>query len=196
MREVAYALAYWSSEYQSLGKLGNTTDNTLQEILTKISPIAKNHSFKPGIIVDRMEEITQLEKYQNFVLQPTHINLDQLAQLAITAYLSTSNFTLLHGVTSCHALRVIFPWISDKELALRYFWQAFVVAYLSTGSLSLENKISETQRDNDWNKILSLGCTASDDHDIKLIYSCWSEYHHYGNQEYLMAASQVAGISL
>ena len=189
--EVAYALAYWSSDYQTLGTLSSSIENTLPGILAEISPIGRNHTFGPGIIVDRMAEIAQLENYQRFVFQPTNITPEQLAQLAIKAYLLTGDFTLLHGVTGCHALRIIFPWVSHKELALRYFWQAFVVAYLSTGSISLENKMIEAQRINGWDEIISKGCSSSNDHVIKIIYTCWSEYQHYGNQEYLAAASQA-----
>lgn len=190
-REVAYALAYWSSDFQTLGTLSSSIENTLPEILAEISPVGRNHTFGPGIIVDRMAEIAQHKNYQRFVFQPTNITLDQLAKLTIKAYLLTDDFTLLHGVTGCHALRIIFPWISPKELALRYFWQAFVVAYLSTGSISLENKMTEDQRINDWGEILSKGCSSRNDHDIKIVYTCWSEYQHYENQEYLAVANQA-----
>jgi hypothetical protein len=190
-REIAYALAYWSSDYQPLGALSASLDNTLPEIIDEMSSIGENHTFGPGIIVDRMVEIAQLVNYQKSVFQPTNITLDQLAHLAIKAYLLTNDFTLLHGVTGCHALRIILSWISHRELALRCFWQAFVVAYLSTGSIPLVNKNAKAQKINDWDEIISKGRSSSNDHVIKIVYTCWSEHQHYENQEYLAAASRA-----
>ena len=194
-REVAYALAYWSSEYQTLGTLNPSIEGSLTKILSEISLIGRNHIFAPGIIVDRMAEISLLEKYQYSVFQPTNITLDQLARLAIKAYLLTNDFTLLHGVTGCHALRIILPWVSHKELALRYFWQAFVVAYLSTGSISFDNKLATVRRTNDWDEILTRGRSSNNSHVIKIVNTCWSEYQHYEDSEYLAAASQAVKLN-
>jgi len=193
--EVAYALAYWSSEYLTLGELSTPIEGTLTEILTEISPLGRNHNFAPGIIVDRMVEISQLEAYQNTAFQPTSITLDELAQLAIKGYLLTKDFTLLHGVTGCHALRIILPWVPQHELALRYFWQAFVVAYLSTGSISLENELVAVPGKNSWDEILTKGRSSNNSHVIKIVNTCWSEYQHYGNPEYLAAARQAVRLN-
>jgi hypothetical protein len=51
----------------------------------------------------------------------------------IRAYAATGNFTLLHGVTACHAARLLARFARDRDAALRRLWAALVAAYMGEG---------------------------------------------------------------
>ena len=51
--------------------------------------------------------------------------LDVLCDASITEYLDGMSFTALHLVTSCHALRLLLPTLTDAAAALRAFWPAW-----------------------------------------------------------------------
>ena len=188
--EIAFALAFWSSEFQPLGKLSETVDKSLLEILTDMIPIARSHEFKKGLIVDHMVEIAELESYKKAIFQPKNIKLKDIADLAINAFLGTSSFTILHGVTACHAMRIILPFIENKNIAIRYYWQGFLTAYLSTGAVEILDK-KNINKYNSFSEIKELICSEISDHDVKMVYTCFSEYKEYGSKEYLDAANKV-----
>ena len=194
--EIAFALAFWSSEYQYLGELSEIIENrNLLEILTEMSNIAKDHKFQKGLIVDRMVEISNLESYKKASFQPKNIKLKDIADLAITAFLGTSSFTILHGVTACHAMRVILPFIEEEktETAIRYYWQGFLTAYLSTGAIDIDIDTSKINynRYSNFSDIRKNIVSEISDHDIKMVYTCISEYNIYGSKEYLEAANKI-----
>lgn len=190
--EVAAALAYWAAEYEPLGPLGESVDKEPIEILQEVAPIGKNHSFSPGIIVDKMREIVALESFQQQAIQPKNLSFETLAKIAIDAFSASNSFTLLHGVTSLHALRVILPKIENQEAVLPYFWQAFVVAYLSTGSVNIDHpKTDGVTVEESWEEILKKATQSTEEHTIKMVYTCWSEYNHYQLEEYKIVASQL-----
>jgi len=91
--EIAFALAFWASEYHSLGEISKTVDKHLLEILTEMAPITKEHEFGKGLIVDRMVEISKLPAFKKAKIQPNEIKLKDIAYLAINAFLGTSSFS-------------------------------------------------------------------------------------------------------
>ncbi|WGL16051.1 questin oxidase family protein [Microbulbifer bruguierae] len=127
-------------------------------------------------------------------IQPQQLALQDIAQVAIRTYLGTRDFTLLHGVTGCHALRVILPYCTDRATALRYFWQGFIIAYLSTGPKTIRPVATEeTESIKDISKrqaaIRESALNSDDDHVIKLSYSALEEFHYYGDNKYLQVFS-------
>lgn len=75
--------------------------------------------------------------------------------------------------------------------ALRCYWQALLVAYLSTGSVDLSKQVPEDQSPSSWEEITKKAITSNDEHVIKIIYTCWQESLHYDNKDYQNAAQMV-----
>ena len=188
--EIAFALAYWSSEFQALGSLGEASDDSPLEIMASCSEAIKARCFTGGIIIDQMVAISKYEKFQQAVCYPATLSLEQLSKLAIQAYLATDNFTLLHGVTGLFAFRLLQPYLSNFDEALKYFWQAFLIAFLSTKT-TLEITGDKDMEVGDWKPILEKACQSNNDHVIKMVYTCRQEFQHSNNPDYFTAAQQV-----
>ncbi|MCO7226394.1 questin oxidase family protein [Pleionea sp. CnH1-48] len=192
--EMAIALAYWSAEFQPFELCNDKTEETLEDILIRLAPIGVKHSFSPGIIIDRMNEVGNLLKQDAVVFQPQDITFASLRKLCLKAFYLQNDFTLLHTVTGCHAFSTILQYIDDESLALRELWKAIVVAYLSTG-LPFDNKEVEPEvQDCDFDSIIKKALASTDSHQIKLVYSCLSEYSKYGDSLYYLIARRAVKI--
>ncbi|WDE08849.1 questin oxidase family protein [Thalassomonas viridans] len=191
--EVAVALAYWCAEFQKFELSDAKTGDTLESILAKLAPIGVNHTFSPGIIVDRMNEISRVLGEGNYRIQPENMTFSELRALCVKAFYLKNNFTLLHTVTGCHAFSVILPYLSDVDSALKAFWQSVLVAYLSTG-LAFENRQpAYANHDIDFEAVIAKALQSDDSHVIKLVYSCFCEYKKRREKIYFMVANRAVG---
>jgi hypothetical protein len=174
--EMAIALAYWCAEYQSFELSIETSNESLEEILTRLAPIGVNHNFSPGIIVNRMSEVGSLLKHENSVIQPHTVNLSDLKKFALKTFCTKDNFTLLHTVTGCHAFSFIMPYIENVDVALRELWKSILVAYLSTGLDYVDEEIKKSEKIIDFPLVINSALKSNDSHVIKLVYTCFCEY--------------------
>lgn len=124
--ETAIALSYLANEYQSLGALSDpephrTDQNTtvFNEIIQFIRthPELSQQPLKAPNIIVRLDKVAALPAFHEVIAQlntcqPT---LEELQSFSLSLYLSTFDFTALHCVTSCHALRRIFEFIEPKR---------------------------------------------------------------------------------
>ncbi len=189
--EIALALAYWTVEHQPLLGVGEqTTPETVPQIAaTTAQAVAGNH-FRPGIIIDRMNEIAALRSVRRSCLQPEHIDLQDLAEFALDVYAARDDFTLLHLVTACHAARIVLPFADDATLATRYLWEALLIAYLTTspsGTVEIGSTAALWSLDphHSWQPCLQAAITSKDDHIIKLTYTAWQEFQRTRDPLYL-----------
>ncbi|MFV8781309.1 questin oxidase family protein [Microbulbifer sp. SA54] len=188
LEEIAMGLAYWNQEYHALPGSNEETSETAEAVLTRVAKTFPDVALAPGNIADHMQCVTRQPGWLDTPVQPKHLSLQDIAHVALNAYLSTGDFTLLHGVTGCHALRLILPHCQQPELALRFFWQGLVIAYLSTGPKDLTTReeqkalepISERQQ-----ALKSQALGSEDDHVIKLAYSALEEYGFYQDEAYM-----------
>lgn len=182
--EIATALAYWCAEYQPFELNEKISNESAENILARLAPYGEKHQFLPGIIVDRMSEIGTLLKHNNSVIQPSIMNMTTLRELTITLFYLHENFTLLHTVTGCHALSIILPYFDDQQIAIKEFWKAIVVAYLSTGIGYQQQEVHIEDANIDFSPIIKGALLSDDSHIIKLIYTCVSEYKRCKNPLY------------
>jgi hypothetical protein len=189
--EIAISLAYWCAEFQAIDLCDETTNDTLAVILTKLAPLGVNHAFSPGIIVDRMTEICALLKQGKCKVQPKTINLAEVRKLCLRTFYAKNDFTLLHTVTGCHALSIILPYIENIDQALREFWQAVLVAYLSTGIGYEDVAVKSSTEHCDFNPIVLAAQESDDAHVIKLVYTCVSEYSKHEDFLYYKVAKRA-----
>ncbi|GGX40456.1 questin oxidase family protein [Saccharospirillum salsuginis] len=169
--EIAHALAYWAADWQDLGPVQTPSDRTPDQLLTERSAPFADYRFGAGIIVDRMHEVS---RHPDFVLglqQPNRLDWDDLVRLARRAFRDSGNFTILHGLTSLHAMWIIRPWLEQDDVALRYYWLAYLVAFISTRKPAPRPE-PEAQPTIDPNQARDWAMTRDDDHDIKLVYTC------------------------
>ncbi|QIL91309.1 DUF4243 domain-containing protein [Microbulbifer sp. SH-1] len=187
LEEIAMGLAYWNLDYHELNSSDEQTPAAAADILPRLAQQYPDIAIAPGNIADHMQAVTGQPGWMSTPIQPQLLGLEDIASVAITAYLGTKDFTLLHGVTGCHALRLILPYCNDREAALRYFWQGLAIAYLSTGPKVIE-PVDEEEIKNipqRQEKIRERALRSDDDHVIKLAYSALEEFHYYGNSDYL-----------
>lgn len=192
LEEIAMGLAYWNLDYHELNSSTETISTSTSDIILRLTRQYPEVSLAPGNIADHMHSVTGQPGWMETPIQPKQIALENIATVAINAYLGTRDFTLLHGVTGCHALRLILPYCNDKEAALRYFWQGLVVAYLSTGPKTIRRIEKEEIKDilQRQAEITDRALRSDDDHVIKLAYSALEEFLYYGDSDYLQVFTQ------
>jgi hypothetical protein len=189
--EIARALAYWAGEYASLPMSLDPADASLDEIAERLRARTAHHVFKPGIIIDRMQEIAWHPALAGAAVQPAvPPSLREIACFALQAYGRREDFTLLHIVTGCHAFRIVQAYTNDKAMARRYLWQAALAAWLTVGPAPAGRKVDTAQDASkpEERDIAARAVLSSDDHVIKLCYSALCEHREYGDPAYLRAA--------
>jgi len=177
---IAAALAYLAEVASPLRPLvvGDVTSEDPLEILSDLSaspdvpgpPKLKN-------IDEEMREVAQSELFDAAVssLEITDDTDQKLAQAALVLYVSTDDFTALHGVTGSEAISSIRPWIDDDELLSRFAFQALTAAYLSIGAPPLWSRDRLDQFDgfneSDPLEVASIAAFNNDEHVSKLVYT-------------------------
>ncbi|PMN70106.1 questin oxidase family protein [Enterovibrio norvegicus] len=171
--ELSHALAYWSSGFTPLGDLTFQQDLSPEDDLNQALSVFHDHIYRKGIIIDHVEELVTLEKYQTIARQPDSLSLERVARIVLTQYTASDDFTLLHGVTGFQALCSLLPFIENKDVALHYFWQAYVAAACTAAyrePYSNNEQLSDSIPD--WPHWFEQALETENDHTIKLTYSC------------------------
>ena len=196
MSELARGLASWAAAYQALGELPPPTGalSPGEALATLDGDPRFNRRRYPGRrIADRMAQAAADPEAARLVAAAGTTDIAALAAALLSAYAATGNFTVLHGLTACHAFRNLRPLMDDPARAERYLWQALVCAYLSAGGPAAG---APPKGDDglDWPEIRRRAAAASDEHDIKLAYSAWREWQRYGDDRYRRVASAALAV--
>lgn len=182
-REVADGLAYWAIAYLPLGLLGRAgTERDPRALLASVhaTPAFVGRDLSGKLIFGKMKSAADLPEFRAKVdaLAPSDTTLAALAAASVRLYADGGDFILLHAVTGTHAYRLLQPFIQPQELGLRYFWQAVLAAYVSTGAPSLVDPPSGNVPA--WNESLERARASVDEHDIKLVDVAHQEGAFYG----------------
>jgi hypothetical protein len=191
--EIAHGLGYWAITADSLGALTKVEKQerdprVLLERIRADETLAKA-SFSGGSISGRMEQASHLRGFAELAsaLEIDEKTIDLLAREMLALFASTGYFSSLHAVTSTHALRVLLPFASDRELLLRYHWQALAAAFIGIGSPRAKEKFADDVPD--WSAIATRAVSSDDDHDAKLVFACREEQAFRGGDTYRFAAA-------
>jgi hypothetical protein len=122
-------------------------------------------------------------------LDPRELRIDAFASALIRAYGATGDFTLLHGVTGCHAFSRLAPLFPDAGAATLHLWTAIVAAYMASGSPPVEGWRLAGSDALDWPAIHAHAVACDDEHDVKFAYSCWRKWQESDDDLYRRAAS-------
>jgi hypothetical protein len=193
--EMAHALAYWAAAFQPLGEAPRAKGR--REVLEVVLAVPKEVAgagLRPAgrNILERTVAAASLPGFAECVgtADPARLTLDTIAAVLIRAYGASRDFTLLHGVTACHALRLLQPLIPDRDAAIACFWRDVLAAYVGSGCPPLGDHRIEPGANPDWDAILAGAILCEDEHDVKLAYTCWREWQRNGDEAYREAAAR------
>jgi hypothetical protein len=184
--ELADALAYWACRYLPLGALPDAAGRAADP-LPLLRRLHAGRSRK-RLIFERMQAAARYPALRAEVgrLAIDAHTLERLARLSAIAYAGSGNFTALHLLTACHAMRVLQGFIDDRLAALRWFWQAWASAVVAAGLQRLPPVPLL-----DWDRIVPAALASDDEHRIKLIDSCRAEEQAYGGDDWRRAVSRA-----
>ena len=191
--ELADALAYWACRWFSLGPApaaGRERDPAALLARLHLAP-----SRRP-LIAERMAQAAAQPVFGREV-RGLHIDagttLQTLATLAARRYAQTRNFTVLHLVTSAHALRVLLPWLDadDAAKALGPYWLAYAAGHVASGLADGPADALPAPALEAWPEIVAAALASDDDHFIKLVDSCLEQERAYGGEVWREAASRA-----
>lgn len=173
--ELIKALAYLAEAYKRFPlKIPFPPMDPLEAVI-KLSknPYFKNFTFKRPLIIGRMTDIYEDPQFAEVLTDMPDDFYDNqvMAQLLLKLYLLTEDFTVLHGFTSTHALRVLKPYITNYTDILKQHWRLIQLAYLSTGCTSIGTFPDIDNEVESWDKIFELTISSRDVHTLKLVYS-------------------------
>lgn len=143
-----------------------------------------------GLIVQRMQEAALQPAFAPQVMR-LRIGADALrtlAQLATRLYAQSGNFTVLHLVTGCHALRVLMPYLDAPLRALRSYWVAYAAGAAGVPSAAAAPALQAVP---DWPEIVARALASDDAHVVKLVYSCREEHCFYDWDDCRFAAARA-----
>ncbi len=126
-------------------------------------------------------------------------SLHKLAELAAMLYATSGNFTVLHLVTSAHALRMLLPWLDDTDPpgVLVHYWAAYVAGCAASGLdlkaalNTVEVHAAAAQPLRPWPALVEAALGSDDDHLIKIVDVCREQERHYGGPVWQAAASRA-----
>jgi hypothetical protein len=197
--ELADALAYWACRWFSLGPppaaepMGRESDPAV--VLARLA-IPKP---KRPLIAERMALVAEQPGFARVAaglrVDPG-TTLEALATLAARLYAASDNFTVLHLVTSAHAMRVVLPWLEAEDLAdaLGHYWLAYAAGHAASGLNGSDRSGLPRTAVKPWPTLVARALASDDDHLIKLVDSCREQERVYGGTVWREAASRaVAG---
>jgi hypothetical protein len=188
--EIALALGYWAATYLPAPEVSESKTGTGPvDLLNTLANTASLRAIRPESrsIADRIREFYSHEDFQS-LLRPIRLDAERPLQgisLAIAeAFVENHHFTMLHGVTSCHALRIILPYCDNVQKAIGEYWYAICATYLSVVNLSADMHCPLPESDLGWQRIQEQAIATGIEHTIKLTYSCAKEAKEYGRDVY------------
>ncbi len=174
-RELADALAYWASCWADLGSPCAAGDTLEPEtVLRQLRACSSN----ARLIAQRVSAAAQQPHFKATVdrLAVTETTLPRLSALAAHAYAASDNFTVLHLVTSAHAMRVLLPFVDEPVPAVQAYWRAFAAAVSSAGL-----QAGALPKARSWPALMAAACESNNDHVVKLVDSCYQQHLALGD---------------
>lgn len=192
--ELADALAYWACRWFALQvpEPGLAALPAQADPMTVLAGLALPRPTAP-LIAERMAMVAGQPAVAQAVAQWVYdaaaplANLQTLGETAAKLYIQTGHFTVLHLVTSAHAMRVCLGAVPEvgRAPALQHYWAAFVAAYASCGPLLTK----PAQPKLAWRHITERTLASLDDHLVKLVDTSLAQEATYGGDVWRKVAS-------
>jgi hypothetical protein len=184
-RELSDGLAYWACRHLPLGVAAG--DGTVADPMVVLQNLRTRPSDR-DLIFESMRDAAQECTFDPLIkpLKVDDATLSRLSRVAAMLYTSSGNFTVLHLVTSSHALRVLLPFLDDPLPSLHAYWRAYAAGYVASGLRP--NTVANLQP---WDEIIDVAIASDDEHVVKLVDSCREEERAYGGDDWRHAASRA-----
>jgi hypothetical protein len=191
--ELAHALAYFVTVAEPLRELpapraAASLGPTASFARAEADPRLKR-GFHGVRIVDALRPAAEQPLIDDVVadLHLGETTLDELASFALDVYMRTLDFTAIHMVTSTHAIRLLLPYLPEPDVALRYQFQALLVASLTIAASQNVPRPGPTLPS--WSALTARALDSKDDHDVKLVFTCREEASVRAPDAYRAAAA-------
>eukprot|EP01129_Flabellula_baltica_P008295 TRINITY_DN3281_c0_g1_i1.p1 TRINITY_DN3281_c0_g1~~TRINITY_DN3281_c0_g1_i1.p1 ORF type:complete len:243 (-),score=41.05 TRINITY_DN3281_c0_g1_i1:33-761(-) len=191
-KAVAEGLAYSFFAYDDQGDPESVFTEEEKDPLQIISEIYSDPVFDENVVItgynpfqstmtniatNFSEHTLKYASYWKTDNLPTKEILDQLTNLAITAYYQqgSTEFFLLHGVTSIFAIHSILEFLEeeDQRKVLKCYWLMLIAVYIARGRPSLDRAESfSSEKYSDWDDVIAQALTLNDEHHVKLVQAC------------------------
>lgn len=191
--ELADALAYWACRWFPLGDppvAGSVADPA--SLLAQLD-IAAELAEAP-LISQRMALAATHPRF-GAAADRLHVELrttlPRLAHLAAERYAAGADFTVLHLVTSAHAMQVLLPWLEDEAArrgALAHYARAWLAGWATRPA---HDGAQAPLAVLPWPEIVARVLESDDDHAIKLVDSCRELERSCGGAVWRVAASRA-----
>lgn len=195
-RELAHALAYWFAAFTPIDSSSAPgSPEAAQDLFARVSAGVAGKRPAGGGIAARMAAAARDPQFSAWCRGiPQDADVEGIAPALIGLYARTGDFTVLHAVTGCHAVRLLAPFAPDRPALARAFWVAVIAAYAGCGAPWGDENATPAPA-TPWADILRAAVQCEDEHDVKLTYSCWREWQHRGGEVYrhVAAATAAAG---
>ena len=190
--ELASGLAHWACWHMPLAPFvasQTVGDSDVPTWLAGIAAQADGWRSTADLITLRMLAFAQTAAFRNGAdrLAVHDSTLRELASQALAIYLRTQNFTVLHLITSAHALRLLMLWLDEPLVAVRHYARAYAAGVAASGVKGDAPRIKVNVLP--WPEVLRAGAASDDEHVIKLVYACHEEWQVTGDGTYQRAAS-------
>ena len=187
--DVAGALASWVTGFSELP--GASGEKRFASAADAFAAIASDDRFAAPIegrgIDVRIAKVNMLPAFDNYRSSIASLVLPDLAMIAPRIFIATGDFVALHLVTACHATRVLERFLLPS--AIEVLANAMLAAYIVIGRPPLAATITDDGAD-----LALLAVNSDDDHDLKLVYSCFQEEAHYKSGLHRTAAAVRLGL--
>lgn len=195
--ELAMGLGYWAARHAPLHRASaqRVGDWPLQHWLAQVRalPVPATADIDAWSISRRMAAWSRAEGFEEvaprLALGPD--TLDALARIAAGLYAATEDFTVLHLVTACQAMRQLAPWWGDETAALRHFSIAAAAAMRASDVPADLPPVPAS--DLAWPEIVYRAIASDDEHVVKLVQACRLHDAATGAPEFRQAAARAVG---
>ncbi len=194
--ELASGLAVWAAGHLPLASFvaAQTSEAGSVDIANWLARMADQDDawrVDTGSITSQMRAFVRTPAFRDGVdrLAVHEGTLRALAAQALAIYLRSKNFTVLHLITSAHALRLLMPWLEQPLVAVRHYARAYAAGVAASGvkvdaPMMTVNVLT-------WPELLRVAIASDDEHVIKLVCACHEEWKVTGDAGYQRAASLV-----
>lgn len=190
--ELIDALAYWSCRWFEIGAADGAGSNAdTQAVLNTLDLSA---ALKPDtLIAQQMAQTAAHPAFAPAIARwrvDAHVTLPRLAMLAAERYAARAEFTVLHLVTSAHAMRVLLPWLEAEQRlpAVRRYAGAAAAAWATLPRAAATPSHFAILP---WGEIVARAIASDDGHVIKLVDSCRELEAALGGAVWTRAASRA-----
>jgi hypothetical protein len=184
--EIASGLAYLRASALKLTPNAQAPEIDFSAWFEKICNAPHSGLEGDYLIADLLKKAVSTEAFQTYRIAPESVDVAVLASAALRLYLIRPNIDTLHGVTACHALRVVLEKFGDRPSARLAFAMALIALAIAVGegASAASRAIPTLDELTAWLPRV----WTRDAHTVKFTYTCVEEFKKYGDLLYLSAA--------